>query len=449
MPVPNNPSNYGKAPEQQPWDFNQTEYSLEQLIEACAWIADKPKDELTKADCKLPHHRPDGTLVWRGVAAAGAAIQGSRGGVDIPAGDLAAVKAHLAAHYHEYERKAPWEAVEMAGFEDEIEVFRAGEYPQAAITEADLDDVVKDYNSAVHEAPVVVGHPEHNMPAFGWVASLKREGGVLLATLKDVVPEFADAVKRGLFKKRSASFLWPHNSPTGRWYLNHIGFLGAAKPQIKGLKDITFADARQRVDFEFTVGADCDPHNKEDVMTEEQIKKITEDATAKATECVRAEFAGKIAGLEKENTALKERATQAEGRAAKIEASAARKDTAAFCDDLVRKGTLTPAMRDTGLVSFMLGLDAEAATVEFAQQDKTEKLSARGWFQRWLEGMPKAVNFSRVAGDGDAGGMGTAVGEDGQPVDPERAVLHKKVVNYMAQHKDVSYEQALRTVTKK
>jgi len=60
---------------------------------------------------KLPHHDIiDGRLnvVWRGVAAAGAVIQGGRGGADIPDADIGAVKAHLARHYEEFDRTPPW-----------------------------------------------------------------------------------------------------------------------------------------------------------------------------------------------------------------------------------------------------------------------------------------------------------------------------------------------------
>ena len=66
-------------------------------------------------DYKLPHHDvKDGELVtvWGGVKAAGNAIEGSRGGVDIPEADLPAVKKHLEKHYHEFDKRAPWEPAE-------------------------------------------------------------------------------------------------------------------------------------------------------------------------------------------------------------------------------------------------------------------------------------------------------------------------------------------------
>lgn len=53
----------------------------------------------------------DGELhaVPRGVMTAGAVMQGSRGGVDLPKGDIDRVKSHLAKYYEKMGDKAPWE----------------------------------------------------------------------------------------------------------------------------------------------------------------------------------------------------------------------------------------------------------------------------------------------------------------------------------------------------
>jgi len=61
---------------------------------------------------KLLHHDVMGgrlVTVRGGVIAAGNAIQGARGGVNIPPSDLPAVKAHLAEHYKEFGLAPPWE----------------------------------------------------------------------------------------------------------------------------------------------------------------------------------------------------------------------------------------------------------------------------------------------------------------------------------------------------
>jgi hypothetical protein len=54
----------------------------------------------------------DGKLVAvpRGVMAAAAVMQGSRGGVDLPEKDVDRVKSHLAKYYSKMDDAAPWES---------------------------------------------------------------------------------------------------------------------------------------------------------------------------------------------------------------------------------------------------------------------------------------------------------------------------------------------------
>ncbi|MDT5067297.1 MAG: hypothetical protein QOJ95_3194 [Mycobacterium sp.] len=49
------------------------------------------------------------TAVPRGVMAAAAVVQGSRGGVDLPPGDVDRVKSHLAKYYAKMGETAPWD----------------------------------------------------------------------------------------------------------------------------------------------------------------------------------------------------------------------------------------------------------------------------------------------------------------------------------------------------
>jgi hypothetical protein len=80
-----------------------------------------------------------------------------------------------------------------------IEVFRAGDYgAKDKFTTQDLDQMVANYDGGQHEAPIVIGHPEMDAPAFGWVEALKRQGATLFAKLKQVQPEFEEMVRSGL-----------------------------------------------------------------------------------------------------------------------------------------------------------------------------------------------------------------------------------------------------------
>ena len=74
---------------------------------------------------KLPHHdivNNTFVVVFRGAVAAAVVLQGGRGGVNIPEGDMGSVKAHIAKHYHQFDEKAPWEREKDAGWlEAELE----------------------------------------------------------------------------------------------------------------------------------------------------------------------------------------------------------------------------------------------------------------------------------------------------------------------------------------
>lgn len=118
-------------------------------------------------------------------------------------------------------------------------VFRTGVHTDSqgqirTWTPEDLARIAETYNPALHEAPAVIGHPETNAPAWGWVKGLDVTGDTLNATA-ELVPEFEEMVKKGLFKKRSIS-LYPDGS------LRHVGFLGAQPPAVKGLPDIAFVE---------------------------------------------------------------------------------------------------------------------------------------------------------------------------------------------------------------
>jgi hypothetical protein len=79
--------------------------------DAHVWYDGEKKDNFT-AYKLLIADVVDGKLVAvpRGVMAAAAVMQGSRGGVDLPKGDVDRVKSHLAKYYKKMDDTAPWDA---------------------------------------------------------------------------------------------------------------------------------------------------------------------------------------------------------------------------------------------------------------------------------------------------------------------------------------------------
>lgn len=100
---------------------------------------------------KLPHHDVSGgelKTVWRGVAAAMAALLGARGGVDIPDGDRKAVYNHLKKHYAQYDKPVPdFRAVEdqvLKDYQQEIEAMtHVDEYIEVTLDMAKMQSLLR------------------------------------------------------------------------------------------------------------------------------------------------------------------------------------------------------------------------------------------------------------------------------------------------------------------
>jgi len=296
-----------------------------------------------------------------------------------------------------------------------IEVFRGGDYgDKGNYSRADLEAVARNYDADVHEAPICVGHPETNAPAYGWVQELAvfaERAPVLMAKLCQVDPAFEALVKAGRFKKRSVAF---YNDLGGRGlYLRHLGFLGAQPPEVKGLKSVFHdADSKGAVEVEFNAAQaaeeeameigdikkafgevleslglkkrDPDPTGATTVRTfsEAEVKAATEKAAADAKAAAEKEFAEK------------QRATEtAVLRKTKIRE---------FIERLKPLGKWIPAFEKLGLVEFMEALPGEQ-TIEFGEAGKKEKKSAVEIFQKFLEGLPKIVQFGELPAPAGAG----------------------------------------------
>ena len=96
----------------------------------------------------------------------------------------------------------------------EIPIFKPGTHipmTGSAITFSD-DDVsamAQAYDPDLFDAPVVIGHPKHDDPAWGWAQKLAFRDGSLWASLRDLHDDFVGLVRNKQFKKISASFYHP------------------------------------------------------------------------------------------------------------------------------------------------------------------------------------------------------------------------------------------------
>jgi hypothetical protein len=145
-----------------------------------------------------------------------------------------------------------------------IEIFKTGTYRDEIniprfFTEDDLDTIVKNFNPRDHMVPVIIGSVKNvdlvrdKPPVWAYVDNLKREGTILSASLRDMIPEFEEMIKQGAFKKRSISF-FPKTNLFNKWSLLALGFVGADPPSLPSLDSFEFSEqsvpCRRTIDFE-------------------------------------------------------------------------------------------------------------------------------------------------------------------------------------------------------
>jgi hypothetical protein len=349
----------------------------------------------------------------------------------------------------------------FSGFEDWVEIFAGGRQTDSAGVVHDGDGLIEravnGFSAAIHEPPLVIGHPETDAPAWGWVRELKRgvRNGVnvLLAKFGQVAPEVEGLVKAGRYKKRSAAFY-----PDGR--LRHVGLLGAAPPAVKGLADVAFAGGPAAATFEFesewrlrgigrifgrlreliiekfgVEAADrvLAAHEIENLATagledpataasEEVPMPFTEEQVQAKLDAQKREFDQNLAAATAQARADERKKADAEfAEKARLAAREDRRTTiAAWCEGQAAAGKITPAMVKSGLPAFMEALEAESATLTFGEKASGEGAAAGAsghtplqWFQKFVEALPPAVTFGELAtraGDVAASDAGAKLG---------------------------------------
>lgn len=245
----------------------------------------------------------------------------------------------------------------MPGLTDWFDVFRCGTHLDHSgkwrtFSEADIDKAIANYQS--DSVPIVVGHPTLNAPAFGWIQQFRRQGSTLQARASRVADEFADLVKRGLYKNRSISF---NSDGTFR----HVGFLGAAAPAVKGLEDIQFADKGDFITMDTAETVQAEQAAAQEQAEEVQVEPEAEVKTAESeaeVQSLRADAAQKtepelsLSDLESQQKQFQETVKKLESHikslesALNVEQEKNRKvEFAAYADELIRKGRLNPVAK--------------------------------------------------------------------------------------------------------
>ncbi len=378
------------------------------------------------------------------------------------------------------------------GLDDWVEIFRAGD--QVArdgtafkFTAADLDQMIESHQAGFR-APLVIGHPKENDPAYGWADQLKRDGNSLFAKFRDVTPEFAAAVDAGHYRSRSVRVI--KDLASGKWLVDHIGFLGAQRPAIPLAPMEYQAPAGEAYDFEapdsYTPGVMArtlrrlreffiDKFGAEDadrVLPDWDIESLADHATQlrepepnapaftapettgddpmskfsqedidaalkKAREDAAAEFAAKEQNYQEQLQSERRQRQKAE--------------FSAFINQAVDDEHLTPAQAE-GAAEFMASLAGIEVALEFSagEGDKAEqvKKAPLDWFKEFIGALPKHGLTQELGGqDAQSGERVEFAAAAGYAVDADQLGLHRKALDYQAAHPGTEYLAAVKAVS--
>lgn len=279
-----------------------------------------------------------------------------------------------------------------------------------SFTASDIAAIAKSYDPKLSAAPIVVGHPKIDDPAYGWTASLETDSDGLHANAQDIDPAFADLVRAKRYRTVSASLYRPDspgNPKPGQWYLRHIGFLGAQPPAVKGLKPVALgADGQGVTTVELAADEDSDGKLWRQFKSwlKSQLTADLSDSPAPASDPL-ANFSeeqeatlAETKELEAREAQLAERETALAAREKSIadaEAQTRQADCLAFADALVKEGKLLPADKPV-VLDLLLGIKPDGK-VDLADGSGTKTVSMDAATRAFFQRLPKIVPLGEHA----------------------------------------------------
>ncbi|MFP3352274.1 hypothetical protein R0K04_12725 [Pseudoalteromonas sp. SIMBA_153] len=339
-----------------------------------------------------------------------------------------------------------------------FEVFRAGTQTDSkgvehTFSDADLNSVVANFKPK--SAPLVIGHPKMDDPAWGWASELKAEGGSLFAKAEDVCAEFAQAVQSKRYPNRSVRLEKTDNG----YKLAHIGYLGGKPPAVDGLAwQFNQSDDADTLTLEFAAG-DIDnislrtsntltrlmgnlrnfitdrfgseaadkvvPDYESEWLKEETI--IAEHERAKGAEFSKGDDDAPPphednAMDKEERKALQDQIDAANAKNEKLEYAQRVAAATTFINNEVNGGTAPRLTNTEGVAEFMAKLDDGDTTFEFAAADgKSQELKPAAWFEGFLKGLPEQTGLTSEFNKDD---------KDGEVTDDSAEALAAKALEF-------------------
>ena len=360
----------------------------------------------------------------------------------------------------------------MSALDGWIDICRAGTWRDMQGHDVRLDEDRLDRIVAAHAAadpaPVVIGHPETDAPAYAWIDGLRRIGDRLQATFRDIAPSFREAVEAGHYSGRSIAL----QGDT----LRHVGFLGGRAPAVPGLAPTRFASAPETV-VAFTKDGEGDSPDDTSADDPDSLRALEPGGGEDGDSLVplsaprgRGEAAqdsgdrGDVPSDGEEEESGRVALAEQEAALAAREAALLAREAAAAVDDRrraaeaaiaphVEAGRILPAER-AALVALLaalsddpgnagVGAAGENATIAFTSPSGGEaRMRPATILERFIEGLPRRVDYRMLAGGPVPGAAALAGTHEGAGEDSERIAAEARTLMAAEAEKGVSLTPA-------
>ena len=329
-----------------------------------------------------------------------------------------------------------------------VHALKAGTWPahpqDVTFTAADLAATAAAYDPAKYQAPVVIGHPDTDDPAWGWIDSAEF-GDNGLYVQAGITDEMAQLVKERRYQTVSLRLWGPTgtgNPTPGVWSIRHLGFLGAVPPAVKGLDRTVFASQAEGESFDVPITAVSVELSERDDTTPRRSAEPPSTGDL-STETGDEKTMEKEKELEQKGAELAERQTALEGREAAVMKRERELRLAGYgqeVDALVRDGRVLPVEKP-GVIALMERLD-EAATVCLSETDTD--VPAGKVLRDFLKNLPPRVDLKERSAPEGGAAVAQAKAPEGYSLSERGAAIDTRAKQLMAANANLSYIAAVR-----
>jgi len=336
--------------------------------------------------------------------------------------------------------------IKNEGFSMKFEIFKTGTHTsdkgiQKEYSLDDLNFIAQSYNPTEDEAPIVIGHPIDNSPAYGWVSSLEvTEDGKLVADAHDekLHPDFLSAIQEGRYKKRSISL-----TPEGK--LRHIGFLGGAAPAVKGLAGIQFSQPSSTV-IEFEIES---PNSE--TMQQSNIDSLEPELKPNSFDSIQSQLNSINESMkqlssnfsESQNNELSTKFTLLLNEINSLKSKINKSEFESLLENKLGVGSLTPAIKDK-LLAVSNFAEAQNFSADFSQEKFNKDLNVL--LTDLVNSFPKVIYYENFAEKPEFETDKLTDEFANYSVDAEAKALHNKALA-MSKKENITYLNAVKKIS--